>query len=207
MFVVSGPHMLKPEPMIHMKRCVMALCLTAAVFSAMANGEVVKVETVGIENYSRVEDSSGFAGPLAGFGGATLPSAMPALKSAGFTTVINLRLADEEEVDLEDSRTAAEAVGLRYTHLPFDAENPAPAVVEEFLAAVGDGTNQPVYIHCNSATRAAALWMIGRVLEDGWDIDAASAETRMIAKKPPEAIAFATAYIKQQVKEATTIRR
>lgn len=186
------------------------LALVAIVCSLCAAStwaEVEKVDIPGITNFSKIDGMSGFAGPLAGFGGATEPSAMPALKSAGFTTVINLRLADEEGVDLEGSRTAAEAVGLRYTHLPFDAENPAPAVVEEFLAAVGDGANQPVYIHCNSATRAAALWMIGRVLEDGLDIDEASAETKMIAKKPPEAIAFATLYIKQQVKEATSLRR
>lgn len=186
------------------------LALVAIVCSLCAAStwaEVEKVDIPGITNFSKIDGMSGFAGPLAGFGGATEPSAMPALKSAGFTTVINLRLADEEGVDLEGSRTAAEAVGLRYTHLPFDAENPAPAVVEEFLAAVGDAANQPVYIHCNSATRAAALWMIGRVLEDGLDIDEASAETKMIAKKPPEAIAFATLYIKQQVKEATSLRR
>ena len=195
MLVVFGPHMLKPEPMKHMKRCVMALYLTAAVFSAMANGEVVKVEAVGIENYSRLEGSSGFAGSPVGFGGATQPAAMEYLKRDGFATVISLRLANEEGVDNDASRTAAQAAGLQYINLPFDTDKPDPATVEDFLAVVGNQANQPVYIHCGSATRAASLWMIGRVLNDGWEVEAASDEAKMIALKPPAAIAFATTYL------------
>ena len=61
---------------------------------------------------------------------------------------------------------------------------------------MGDQANQPVYIHCGSATRVAALWVIGRVLRDGWDIDATREEAEQIAHKPADAIAFATAYIK-----------
>ena len=67
-------------------------------------------------------------------------------------------------------------------------------VIENILATVGNQANQPVYIHCGSATRAAALWMIGRVLKDEWEVDAASSEAKVIALKPPEAVAFATAY-------------
>lgn len=62
----------------------------------------------------------------------------------------------------------------------------------EGAAAVGSLENQPVYLHCNSAGRVAGLWMIGRVLEDGWTIEQASAEARSIATKPEESIAFAT---------------
>lgn len=151
-----------------------------------------------IRNFSKIDGPSGFAGPLVGFGGATQPTAMPGLKSAGFATVINLRLASEDDIAIEANRAAAEANGLNYVHLPFDTAKPDPAVVEDFLATVRETSNQPVYIHCNSATRAAALWMIGRVLEDGWETDAASAEAEIIADKPPAAIAFATAYIDSQ---------
>jgi hypothetical protein len=37
--------------------------------------------------------------------------------------------------------------------------------------------------------------MIGRVIKDGWDIDAARREAELIALKPGEAIAFATWYV------------
>lgn len=186
-----------------MKLRIIAIVATLAMFSVphvsaggSAIAEIAKVEVVGIRNFTQIDGSSGFAGPHAGFGGATQSSAMAFLKSKGIATVINLRLASEEDVDLKGSVTAAEAAGLNYIHLPFDAANPAPGVVDKFLATVGNEANQPVYIHCASATRAAALWMIGRVMEDGWEIDAASAEAERIALKPPEAIAFASAYIK-----------
>ena len=108
-----------------------------------AFAQVEKVEMPGIENFSR-------AAAGAGFGGATRPSAMPGLKKEGFASVINLRLASEAGADVDASRIAAEAAGLRYIHLPLDAGDPAPQIVPDFLAAVGDQENQPVYFHCGS---------------------------------------------------------
>ena len=40
--------------------------------------------------------------------------------------------------------------------------------VDSFLAAVADKSNQPVFIHCGSANRVGGMWMIKRVLQDGW---------------------------------------
>lgn len=113
--------------------------------------------------------------------------------------MINLRLADENGNDVEASHAAAEAAGLNYIHLPFSTKNPG-TVIDDFLAAIGAPENQPVYVHCGSATRVAALWMIGRVLEDGWDIDQARAEAEQIAAKPEQAIAFATKYLAEHGK-------
>ncbi len=149
-----------------------------------------------IENFSRIDDSTGFAGPQVGFGGATPDSAMSWLKGQGFASVINLRLAGEEGVDVECSRDAAEAAGLNYIHLPFSAKELDQQLINDFLAAVGDEVTQPVYIHCGSATRVAALWAIGRVLRDGWEIGATREEAEAIAHKPADAYAFATAYLK-----------
>jgi uncharacterized protein (TIGR01244 family) len=156
---------------------------------------VEKKDLTGILNYSRIDTSTGFAGSPVGFGGATQPTAMPLLKDEGFATVINLRLSSERGVDVEAARAAAEAAGLRYIHLPFDSKNLTPAVVDAFVTAFGNGENQPVYVHCGSATRVAALWMIGRVQADGWDSDAAEAEARMIAGKPDSAVTLANRYL------------
>jgi uncharacterized protein (TIGR01244 family) len=120
---------------------------------------------------------------------------MPWLRGEGFSTVINLRVATEEGVDLEGCRAAAVAAGLNYVHLPFDPESGDTQVVDDFLATVGDAANHPVYIHCHSATRVAALWMIGRVLKDGWELDTAREEGEKIAAKPTEASAFVTHYL------------
>jgi len=152
---------------------------------------VTEAEIAGIYNYSRIEGK-------AGFGGATAPSAMKALKDEGYGTVINLRLANENGVDVPAARMAASQAGLNYVHLPFDTSNPAPDFLERFLDEVDADPNQPVYIHCGSATRVAALWMTKRVIEDGVSSEAAETEARMIAGKPDAAVAFAEKYIETQ---------
>lgn len=157
-----------------------------------------EAEKRGIDNFSRIDERPGLAGSPVGFGGATEPSAMPWLKSEGFAAVINLRVAGEPGAKVEESRVAAEETGLKYIHLPLDPRNPDAGIVDKFVAAISDETNQPVYIYCNTATRVAALWMITRVLEDGWEIDAAREEAEAIAAKPDEAIAFATKYIESR---------
>ena len=151
-----------------------------------------------IVNFSRTEERPGLAGSPVGFGGTTPPSAMPWLKSEGFATVINLLVAAEPDAKVEECRVGAEEAGLKYIHMPLDPRNPDPGIVDNFVAAIGDAANQPVYIYCNTATRVAALWMIARVLEDGWKIDAARDEAKTIAGKPDEAIAFATMYLESR---------
>ena len=97
------------------------------------------------------------------------------------------------------SRGAAEKAGLNYVHLPFDSANPPPGFFDRFLSAVSDEFNQPIYIHCGSATRVAALWMSKRVVADGWSMESAEVEARAIADKPDEAVGFATKYIELHI--------
>jgi uncharacterized protein (TIGR01244 family) len=148
-----------------------------------------------IEHFSKIDGSTGFAGSQVGFGGVTPDSDMTWLKEQGFATVINLRLAGEEGVDVECSRDAAEAAGLKYIHLPFSGRELDRQLVIDFLTMAGDCANQPVYIHCRSATRVAALWVIGRVLKDGWEFEATRDEADAIAHKPADALAYARAYL------------
>ena len=156
-----------------------------------AMAELEHFKAPGIFNFTRLTGASGNEGPVVGFGGATTPAAMAWLKGEGFAAVINLRLASEDGVDIDAERAAADAAGLTYIHLPFDSKKPAADLIENFTAAVEKKANQPIYIHCHSATRAAALWMIQRVRRDGLDIDEARREAETIAKKPDEAITFA----------------
>jgi uncharacterized protein (TIGR01244 family) len=166
------------------------LIATAAVVTIAGVGaaQVQKAEMEGVTNFSRVDAT-------VGCGGATKPTAMAALKQNGFTSVINLRLASEPGAEIDASRSAAQAAGLKYIHLPFDAANPDPKVVESFLAAVSDTSNQPVYIHSASANRVGAVWMIKRTLKDGWDVQKASQEAEAIGLTNPKLKAFAADYI------------
>lgn len=156
--------------------------------TAPALAQVKKMEVPGIRNFSRVDAT-------VGCGGAVDPSAMAALRKDGFVSVINLRQASEAGADIEAGRTAAQAAGLKYIHLPFNAAAPDEKVVGSFLAAVADTANQPVFIHCGSANRVGGVWMIKRALQDGWTIERAQAEAQAIGLRDAKLTAFATDYI------------
>jgi protein tyrosine phosphatase (PTP) superfamily phosphohydrolase (DUF442 family) len=78
--------------------------------------------------------------------------------------------------------------------------NPDPTLVENFLAAVSDTANQPVYIHCGSANRVAAVWMIKRVLRDGWSTDRALEEAEAIGLTSAPLKTFALEHIERHKK-------
>ena len=165
------------------------LIAAAMLFTTGASAQVTKGEIAGVRNFSRVDATVGCAG-------ATDPSAMAALRKDGFVSVVNLRLPTEQGADVDAGRAAAQAAGLKYIHLPFNAASPDPKIVDSFLAAVADKSNQPVFIHCGSANRVGAVWMIKRALQDGWDVDKARAEGEAIGLSNAQLAAFAAEYIK-----------
>ncbi len=55
--------------------------------------------------------------------------------------------------------------------------------------------NQPVFVHCASANRASALWMIKRMLVDGWDADRAATEAAALGLTNPALKTFALDYV------------
>lgn len=176
------------------RRFALAAALAALLYVPLAAQQVQKQDMAGIRNYSRVDAT-------VGCGGATDPSAMAALKKEGFVSVINLRLASEEGANVEAGRAAAQSAGLKYIHLPFNGASPDPKVVDSFLAAVADRANQPVYIHCGSANRVGALWLIKRVLVDGWDVPRATAEAEAIGLTNPGLKRFALDYAETHKKK------
>src|SRR5262249_17113567 len=130
-----------------------------------------------------------------GCGGATTPAAMADLRKEGYRSVINLRLESEAGADIAASRAAAEAAGLKYIHLPFNAAAPHASPVDAFLAALADVRNQRIFIHCGSGNRVGGGWLIKRVLQDRWTLEKARAEADAIGLRDPKLVAFASEYI------------
>ena len=168
---------------------VMLAAMLAAFVAIPAAAQVQKKEFPGVRNYSRVDAT-------VGCGGQVDPAAMSALKKEGFVSVVNLRLPTEEGANVEEGRAAAQAAGLKYIHLPFNVASPDPKVVDSFLAAVADRSNQPVFIHCGSASRVGGMWTIKRVLQDKWTLDKALAEGKAIGLNNAALETFVTEYIK-----------
>ena len=139
----------------------------------------------GIVNYIRVDATMACAG-------ATPPTAMAALRDLGFVSVINFQHERERGATVGTARAAAKAVGLKYLHLPF--LEATPDVVGRFLDLVVEPSNQPVFIHCGSADRAAAMWLIKRLRVDGWSEEEALAEADAIGLRSEDLRAFALDY-------------
>ncbi len=128
----------------------------------------------GVLNYARIDD--GIA-----CGGATKPEAAAELKRFGYAAVLNLRAADEPGADIEAEKAAVEAAGMKFIHIPFVRTDPkVDLVVDAFLAAVKDPANRPLFYHCASGARAAAIWAVKRVMVDGWTRDKAMSEAETI---------------------------
>ena len=89
------------------------------------------------------------------------PDDIPALKAAGFTTIINNR-PDGESFDQPSSavmQAAAEAAGLAYHYIPLGRDGVSPQMVEETEAAF-EGSDGPVLAFCRSGTRSVYLWAL-----------------------------------------------
>ena len=160
----------------------LVLAAVAAGATTLAAQQVTKDEVPGIRNLSRLETTVACAG-------ATEVEAIPNVKKMGFVSIINLRQATEPGANVPQAQAAAKAAGLNYVHIPFDASAPDPKVADQFLAAIKQPANQPAYIHCASANRAAAMWFIKRVQIDRWDSDR--------AMKEAEALGLTSAPLKQ----------
>jgi uncharacterized protein (TIGR01244 family) len=152
---------------------VVALCAAVVLTAGSAVAQVTKETVAGVRNFSRLETTVACAG-------ATEAAAIPEIKRMGFASVINLRLPGEAGNDVDAARASAKAAGINYVHIPFDGSSPQAAVADRFLEVIRDPANSPAYIHCASANRAAALWLIKRLEVDGWDADRAMKEAEAL---------------------------
>jgi uncharacterized protein (TIGR01244 family) len=147
-----------------------------------------KQERAGIVNFTRVD-------AVVACGGATDTAALEGLARDGFKSVINLRLATEANANIELNAARSKELGLKYIHIPFNTQQADHTVIDQFLAAVADTSNQPAYVHCGSANRVGAVWLAKRVLQDGWTIAKATAEAKFIGLRSEALEKFALDYI------------
>lgn len=167
-----------------MRLATFALCLAFAV-PALAQK---KQDYPGVTNFTRVDAT-------VACGGATEVATLDLLKKDGFKSVINLRMASEPGVNLEQNQAKAKELGLNYVHIPFSAGSPDPKVIDTFLVTIADKANQPAYVHCGSAQRVGAVWLAKRVMQDNYSIDKATEEAKAIGLSNPGLEKFALQYI------------
>jgi uncharacterized protein (TIGR01244 family) len=152
-----------------MKHTLFALVAAVGIAAPVMAQQVTKESREGIKNFSRLETTVACAG-------AITADAMPEIKKMGFVSVINLREAQEAGADIEKHRAAAEAAGLRYYHVPFNGAKPDPKAADAFVKIISSKEAAPAFIHCASANRASAMWMIKRIVVDKWEVERAEEE-------------------------------
>jgi uncharacterized protein (TIGR01244 family) len=127
-----------------------------------------------------------------------------AIKGKGVKRVISLR--QDGEVDWDEAGTF-EAAGLEFKSIPFAA--PETLTDEVFsqvreLLQVSDRT--PTLLHCGSANRVGAVWMVHRVLDQGVELDEALKEAKVVGLRNPAYEKKAIDFIKRSALSASTAK-
>jgi uncharacterized protein (TIGR01244 family) len=91
------------------------------------------------------------------------PADMPAIKAAGFRTIICNRPDAEvpQELSAEVMRIAAEAAGLGFVVNPVTHQTLNMDMVAEQMAALTEAGG-PVLAYCASGTRSSIVWSLGQ---------------------------------------------
>jgi uncharacterized protein (TIGR01244 family) len=160
-------------------------------FPALALSQDAGANLSSIKNFLRINEA-------VCTGGQPTMVELERLKQEGVRAVINLRRPSE--YNAEEEAAKARQLGLRYINIPVDGSGPKDAQVEEFLKATDDPLNRPAFIHCTTANRVGAFWMIRRVLRDGWPVDKAEEEARKVGMHAPNLREFALDYIRRHQK-------
>ena len=164
---------------------IIVLCLVAVSYAQQPENS--------IRNFYRVNET--FC-----TGGQPKVDEIVALKSKGVKAIINLRPASEFDATAEEAK--AKELGLRYFNIPVVYMDPKEEQVTEFLKLTDDPNNLPVFIHCTAGIRAAAFWMIRRVMRDGWSVQDAQNEAEKVGIRHVEhLLKFANDYIEHHKKK------
>lgn len=136
-------------------------------------------------------------------GGQPAMADLARLKAAGVKSILNLRRRDEFPAAREER--AARRLGLRYFSIPVNEDRPTDADAARFLKILANPRHRPIFIHCRTANRVGAFWMIRRVLVDGWRIDDARGEAKKIGMRGGALETFALGYIRRHQHNAVPL--
>jgi protein tyrosine phosphatase (PTP) superfamily phosphohydrolase (DUF442 family) len=102
------------------------------------------------------------------------------LSRRGFKTFIDVAPGRDGDA----VAAAAQGVGMKYLRMLIARDNAGGQLdaskIEPVIKAIGDRGNQPVFLHSADGRSTAMLWMIKRVLADGWTVEQAGAEAATI---------------------------
>lgn len=118
------------------------------------------------------------------------------LKERGVERVINLRTPGEMKFD--EAKVAAD-LGMEYHHVPVaSADSLTDDAFARLRGLLEDDGRGAILLHCASANRVGAVWLVKRVLDDGVPYDKALREARTVGLRSPALQDRAAEYIESQ---------
>ena len=94
--------------------------------------------------------------PRVGTAGQPLAEQFAAIGDAGYTTVINLAMADSDNAVADEGNLVASA-GMRYVHLPVPFDQPTREHLQTFEQLMTVFREEPVFVHCAMNLRVSAF--------------------------------------------------
>lgn len=107
------------------------------------------------------------------------------IRDIGVQHVVNLALHTHEKA-LPDEAASVRALGMTYTHIPVDFQNPTQDDFAQFCACMEQFKDAPTHVHCIANYRVSAFFYRYRRDVLGWDDAAARADMDAIWK--PEGV-------------------
>src|SRR5919204_2237666 len=151
--------------------------------------QVTKESVPGVTPSPRLETTVACAG-------ATTAAAVPEIKKLGFASIINVRQPTENGANIEGEAAAAKEAGIKFYNIPLNGQAPDPKVADRFIETITTPGNEPAYIRCSAGNRAAAMWMIKRLVVDHWEADKAAQEAQALGMTSANLKQFAVDYSK-----------
>jgi protein tyrosine phosphatase (PTP) superfamily phosphohydrolase (DUF442 family) len=78
--------------------------------------------------------------------------------------------------------------------VPLNTAKPDPKTADQFIKVISSKEAEPAFIHCASANRASAMWLIKRIVVDRWDVDRATTEAEALGLTNPALKQWALEY-------------
>ncbi len=100
---------------------------------------------------------------------------LQALADLGVRHVVNLGLHTHEKA-LADEAGSLAKLGIPYSHLPVDFQNPTPADIEAFCALMDRLQDETIHVHCIANYRVSAFLYRYRIDVLGWSEEQARAD-------------------------------
>ena len=151
--------------------CGLRGCNAVGLGSGAAAAPVVKPrirreDFPGLANYFPIDGTASNGGSI-----ESVDWVASELWRRGFKTMIDVDAGRDGAVVAD----AARKVGLKYVAARLDA-----AGVDAALKTMSDPASQPIYLNSPDGRSTATIWMIKRVLADGWTIEQAGVEATSI---------------------------